>query len=138
FSPEYRFAFFNSGAVGWMISEESFMQNLSFLDLLKVRTSYGEIGDDNIPNGRFLYMTEWAYGGTSSLDLNSGRSPYEWYREAKLGNPEVRWETVKKFNLGVDYSFLNGLLSGSVDFFRDERIDILVKGEDRAVSEYFG
>src|SRR5690606_17799621 len=46
--------------------------------------------------------------------------------------------TVKKFNLGVDYSFLNGLLSGSVDFFRDERIDILVKGEDRAVSEYFG
>jgi TonB-linked SusC/RagA family outer membrane protein len=137
FSKDYRYAFFNSGALGWMISEESFMKDLGFLDLLKVRSSYGAIGDDNVRD-RWLYMTQWAYGGNSSLDLNQGTSPYPWYREASIGNPDVRWETVKKFNVGVDYAFLHGIFSGSVDFFRDKRTDILVNGLDRAMPSYFG
>ncbi|WP_372776053.1 SusC/RagA family TonB-linked outer membrane protein [Mangrovibacterium sp.] len=136
FSKDYRFAFFNSGAIGWMISEESFMQSLRFLDMLKIRASYGEIGDDY--GDRFLYMTQWAYGGNSSLDLNHGTSPYTWYRESAVGNPDVRWETVRKFNLGADYAFLDGLFAGSVEYFRDNRVDILVKGTDRAVSSYYG
>ncbi len=136
FSKDYRFAFFNSGAVGWMISEESFMESLSFLDMLKLRASYGEIGDDY--GDRFLYLTQWAYGGNSSLDLNHGTSPYTWYREAAVGNPDVRWETVRKFNVGADYAILNGLFTGYVEFFRDNRFDILVRGEDRAVPSYFG
>jgi TonB-linked SusC/RagA family outer membrane protein len=137
FSKDYRFAFFNSGALGWVISEESFMEDFRFLDFLKVRSSYGEIGDDNV-RGRWLYMTQWSYGGNSSLDLNQGTSPYTWYREAAVGNPDVRWETVRKFNVGVDYAFLHGLFSGSVDFFRDKRTDILVAGPDRAVPAYYG
>lgn len=137
FSKDYRYAFFNSGAIGWMISEESFMENLRFVDLLKVRSSFGAIGDDNVRD-RWLYMTQWAYGGNASLDLNQGTSPYPWYREAAIGNPDVRWETVKKLNVGVDYAFLNGLFSGSIDLFRDERTDILVNGADRAVPSYFG
>lgn len=136
FSKDYRFAFFNSGAAGWMISEESFMQSLRFLDMLKIRASYGEIGDDY--GDRFLYMTQWAYGGASSLDLNQGTSPYTWYREAAVGNPDVRWETVTKFNLGADYAILDGLFAGSVEYFRDDRKDILVRGGDRAVPSYFG
>lgn len=138
FSKDYRFAFFNSGAIGWMISEESFMKSIRFLDMLKLRTSYGEIGDDNIKDIRFIYMTQWAYGGTSSLDLNHGNSPYEWYRESAVGNPEVRWETVRKFNFGMDYAIMKGLFAGSVEIFRDHRVDILVKGSDRAVPSYFG
>lgn len=69
FSKDNRFAFFNSGAIGWMISEEKFMQSIKFLDMLKVRASYGEIGDDNLGGNRFdsarrwLYLTQWAYGG---------------------------------------------------------------------------
>jgi hypothetical protein len=123
-----------------MISEEPFMKDIRFLDLLKVRSSYGAIGDDGGDDNafRWLYMTQWAYGGNSSLDLNQGTSPYPWYREAAIGNPDVRWETVKKFNVGIDYAFLNGMFSGSADFFRDKRIDILVRGTDRAVSSYFG
>jgi TonB-linked SusC/RagA family outer membrane protein len=136
FSSDYRFAFFNSGAVGWMVSEESFMQSIHFLDMLKVRASYGEIGDDY--GDRFLYMTQWAYGGNSSLDLNQGTSPYTWYRESAVGNPDARWETVRKFNLGTDYAFLDGLVAGSVEYFRDKRVDILVRGTDRAVPSYFG
>lgn len=142
FDTKYRFAFFNSGAVGWMISEESFMKSLTFLDMMKLRASYGEIGDDNLmENGqplRFLYMTQWAYTGNSSLDLNQGDSPYTWYRESAVGNPDVRWETVKKLNLGVDFSFLRGLFTGSAEIFQDNRVDILVKGRDRAVPSYFG
>lgn len=137
FSKDNRFAFFNSGAVGWMVSEEKFMQSLEFLDMLKIRASYGEIGDDNV-KGRWLYMNQWAYGGRSPMDLNQGYSPYTWYRETSLGNPDVRWETVKKFNFGVDYSFLDGMIAGSVEIFRDKRTDILVNGSDRAIPGYFG
>ena len=137
FSKDYRYAFFNSGAIGWMISEESFLEDVNFLDLLKLRSSFGAIGDDNVRD-RWLYLTQWAYGGTSSLDVTQGTSPYPWYRQAAIGNPDVRWETVKKFNVGLDYAFFNGVFSGSVDFFRDKRTDILVNGADRAVSSYFG
>ena len=137
FSKENRFAFFNSGAIGWMVSEENFMKPLRFLDMLKLRASYGEIGDDNV-RGRWLYLTQWAYGGNSSLDVNHGTSPYTWYREASVGNPDVRWETVRKENVGADYSFFNGLVAGSVDFFRDNRRDILINGNDRSVPSYFG
>lgn len=136
FGAGYKFAFFSSGAVGWMISEESFMESFGFLDMLKLRASYGEIGDDS--GDRFLFMTQWAYGGNSSLDLNQGTSPYTWYREAAIGNPDVRWETVRKLNLGMDYAVFNGLLAGSVEYFRDKRYDILVRGRDRAVPSYFG
>ena len=139
FSKENRFAFFNSGAIGWMISEESFMKPIKFLDMLKVRASYGEIGDDNVKE-RWLYMTQWEYlnDGKSSLDLNQGKSPYAWYREKQVGNPDVHWETVKKLNWGMDYSFLNGLFAGTVEIFHDKRSDILVNGNDRSVPPYYG
>lgn len=144
FSKDNRFAFFNSGAIGWMISEEKFMKSLTFLDMLKVRASYGEIGDDNLGGDKFdsarrwLYMTQWAYGGNTTMDLTQGTSPYTWYREVALGNVNVKWETVKKMNLGIDYSFLDGLLAGTVEIFRDNRSDILVWGDDRSVSSYLG
>ena len=140
FSSDNRFAFFSSGAIGWMVSEEPFMKYLrekKIVDMLKLRMSYGEIGDDNVAD-RFLYMTQWAYGGHTSLDVTQGSSPYEWYREATVGNPNVHWEKVKKFNFGIDYALFGGLLAGSVEIFRDKRVDILVNGATRAVPAYFG
>lgn len=142
FAKEYRFAFFNSGGIGWMISDEPFMEPLEFLDMMKFRVNYGEIGDDDVRDGntplRWLYLTQWAYGGNSSVDLNQGTSPYTWYRESDVGNPDVRWETVKKLNLGSDFSLFNGLFNGTVEIFRDNRVDIIIKGRDRAVSSYYG
>ena len=137
FAPGNRFAFFYSGAVGWMISDEKFMQSLKFLDLLKLRVSYGCIGDDYVKE-RWLYMTQWAYGGNTGIGLNGEASPYTWYRESAVGNPDVQWETVWKTNYGFDYSFLNGLVAGSMDFFNDKRVDILIAGGSRAVPPYFG
>jgi len=136
FAPANRFALFQSGAIGWMVSEEKFMKSLKFLDMLKIRASYGEIGDDSPP--RFAYMDTWYYGGTTMIDLNNGQSPYVDYRVSAIGNPDLHWETVVKQNFGVDYAFLNGLIAGSVDIFNDNRRDVVVGGTDRAVPSYFG
>lgn len=144
FSPEYRFAFFSSGGANWMISEENFMKPLGFVDMLRLRASYGEIGDDNIDD-RWLYMTQWSYddpdGGQTRIGTTGetpATSPYTWYRESALGNPNVHWEKVQKTNLGVDYSFFNNLVAGSFDYFEDQRTDILISGTDRAIPSYFG
>ena len=148
FSSDNRFAFFNSGAIGWMISDEPFMKYLrekKIVDMLKIRASYGEIGDDlsnpwNRFGDRFLYMTQWAYGGQTTMDTTQGgdNNPYKWYREATVGNPNVHWEKVKKTNIGIDYGLFGGLLAGAVEIFHDKRTDILVRGGDRSVPAYFG
>ncbi len=138
FSSNHRFAFFPSGAVGWMVSEEQFMKNIKFLDSFKLRASYGKIGDDNI-SGRWLYMQQWAYGNTAKLGATNGdRSPYTWYRQTSVANPDIHWETAKKANYGADFSFLNGVVSGAVDIFNNYRTDILVRGNDRAIPSYYG
>ena len=146
FAPENRFAFFNSGAIGWMISEENFMTFLRenhYIDMLKFRASLGEVGSDN--TGQWLYMDEWEYGGGDArnpkktpMTLDGQSSIYTWYRMKKLGNKDVHWETVRKFNFGIDYSMLQGLLAGTIDIFRDKRYDVLLNGSDRAVPAYFG
>ena len=146
FSPENRFAFFNSGAVGWMISEEPFMRFLRekrILDMMKIRASYGEIGSDQLgdpfdESRRWLYMDSWKYGGHTRLDLNHAESIYTWWYESAIGNEDIQWEVVKKLNLGIDYSFLDGLLAGSLEFFRDTRSNIFVFGPDRSMPSYFG
>ena len=139
FSADNRFAFFNSGAAGWMISEENFFKPLKkYIDLLKVRYSYGEVGDDNISTSRWLYATQWSYGGTIHNGLYEDSSPYTWYKESSVGNPNVHWEKATKQNFGIDYSFLGGLIAGSLEFFHENRNDILVAGSSRAVPSYYG
>ncbi len=139
FGPKNRFAFFNSGALGWMVSEEKFFQPLKkFWDMLKIRYSYGEIGDDNPYGSRWLYATQWAYGDVAALGPNCDDSPYTFYRESSIGNPDIHWEKAVKQNLGFDYSFLGGLLAGSVDIFKENRSDILIDGASRSVPSYFG
>ncbi|MEO6813113.1 MAG: SusC/RagA family TonB-linked outer membrane protein [Ginsengibacter sp.] len=140
FGPNYRFAFFPSAAFGWMISNEKFMQNQDVVNTLKLRYSYGLVGSDNI-NGRWLYMTQWTYGGNTPLGSSAGQSsPYTWWAEAQtnVGNPDIHWEQVAKSNFGIDYTLFNNLISGSVDIFNDYRTDILLDGSRRAVPSYFG
>lgn len=138
FGPGYRFAFFQSGGLGWTMSNENFMKPLTFIDNLKIRGSYGEIGDDS-GGSRWLYLTQWAYGNQTKLGVtgvDSELSPYTWYRESALGNPDIRWEKVKKMNVGFDFSFLRGFISGKFDYFRDKRSDIILT--NRAIPSYFG
>ncbi|WP_111309570.1 SusC/RagA family TonB-linked outer membrane protein [Confluentibacter sediminis] len=141
FGKKFRFGFFSSGAIGWTLTEEKFMQNVKFLDNLKIRASYGKIGDDNAGGVRFLYQDQWAYGGNSELGTVPGAgesSPYTWFKQTQLGNPDIHWETVTKKNLGIDFAILKNMVSGTVEVFHDFREDILIKGGDRAVPSYFG
>ncbi|WP_121357562.1 SusC/RagA family TonB-linked outer membrane protein [Flavisolibacter nicotianae] len=140
FSPEYRFGFFPSAAAGWTVTNEKFMRNISWLTNLKIRGSYGLVGDDRpATNFRWLYQTQWSSGGQTRLgDQAYITSPYVWYKEFSIGNPDLHWETATKANFGVDYSLLNGLVEGSFDLFQDYRYDILLPGNQRAVPAYFG
>ncbi len=145
FGPGYHFDFFPSAALGWMLSNERFLKNIAWLNRFKIRGSYGLVGNDRLDrdeyNGtfRWLYRTDWAYGGQSLLGTNwTNRSPYIWYKESAVGNPDLHWETAEKKNVGIEYSILNGLIEGSVDVFEDYRRDILIKGSERAIVDYFG
>ena len=142
FSKDYRFAFFQSGALGWMFSEEPLIKNLdlNWLDMLKFRASYGQIGDDNI-GGRWLYMDSWGYGGAFNHALTGvdpSNSPYQWYYESQVGNPNVHWEVATKLDIAADYALFGGVISGSVDFFKENRSNILLDGGRRSVPSYFG
>ncbi len=147
FSKDNRFAFFNSGAIGWNVANEKWFKPVAetkvfgrnLVDILKLRYSYGEIGEDNVWE-RWLYQTTWAYGGKTHLDsTNPGNeSIYTWYKEAKVGNPDIHWEKAIKQNFGIDYAFLGSLVAGSLEFFSEKRSDIMIAGSSRSVPFYFG
>ncbi len=138
FSKENRFAFFNSGAVGWLVSEEKWFRPIKkYVDMLKLRYSYGEVGDD-YTSTRWLYATQWSYGNTTTQGLYAASSPYTWYTESSVGNADVHWEKAVKRNFGIDYSFLGGMFAGSLEFFNEHRNDILISGSNRSVPSYFG
>ena len=140
FSPDNRFAFFCSGALGWMLSDEKFMKPLrdkKIIDMLKIRGSYGEIGDDSAGD-RWAYLTGWEVIGPYQMGLDRSNSPFTGYKESSIANPDLRWATVKKVNLGFDYAFLGGMFAGSFDWFRDDRYDIFIYGTDRSVPAYYG
>ena len=140
FSPDNRFAFFCSGAAGWMLSEEPFMKKLKekrIVDMFKIRGSIGEIGDDNAGN-RWAYLNQWAVLNKVHMTLTDGESPYQGYKESGVAAPDLKWATVLKKNLGFDYAFLGGMFAGSFDWFRDDRKDIFVSGGNRSVPSYYG
>jgi len=147
FSPDNRFAFFNSGAIGWSLANEKWFKPIAemkvlgrnFIDILKFRYSYGEIGEDSVWE-RWLYQTTWSYGGSTHLDSTNpnNSSIYTWYKEAKVGNPQIHWEKAIKQNFGIDYAFLNGMIAGSLEFFHEKRSDIMIAGSNRSVPFYFG
>ena len=140
FSPDNRFAFFCSGALGWMLSDEKFMKPLrdkKIIDMFKIRGSYGEIGDDSAGD-RWAYLTGWEVIGPYQMGLDRSNSPFTGYKESSIANPDLRWATVKKVNLGFDYAFLGGMFAGSFDWFRDDRYDIFIYGTDRSVPAYYG
>lgn len=140
FSPENRFAFFCSGAVGWMLSEEKFMKwfrDKGIIDMFKIRGSIGEIGDDSAGK-RFAYLTEWKVVGPFKVTVDNSQSPFTGYQESGIAMPDLRWATVSKKNIGADFAFLGGMIAGSFDWFRDDRYDIFISGADRSVPSFYG
>jgi len=126
FAQEQRFGVFPAFSAGWILSEESFMDALPFIEYLKIRGSYGWVGNDKIGGNRFLYLPD-SYNPSSGgynfgIDSPTNRTIA---REGQIGNPDVTWETAKKQNLGIDLKVARGRLGVNFDLFRENRDDIL-------------
>jgi len=127
FPDQKRFGFFPAFSAGWILSEESFMENIRVINYLKIRGSYGIVGNDRLGSNRFLYLPDaWdpETGGYNFGIDNPNNQPGA--TELRIGNPDVTWETAIKQNLGIDAKFLDGKLGTSFDYFNENRKDILI------------
>ena len=116
FAPGDRWGAFFSGSLGWVVTEEKFMQSLvekNILNSLKLRASYGETGLDS-DAGRFQYMTSYNLD-PYALVVNGKYVP--GFTEGNLPSPDLTWYTTKQFDLGFDFASLNNRLYGSFDYF---------------------
>jgi TonB-linked SusC/RagA family outer membrane protein len=127
-----RYGFFPAAAVGWIISNESFMKNLSSIDLLKIRGSYGLTG--NQVNTYFGYLGRYASVG-SSYFFGTTPAGATGYYESQVSNPALTWEKCLKTNIGMDISLLKDRLSGSFDYFIEKNSDILIQN---AITSTYG
>ena len=139
FSKHKRYALFPAAALGWVISEEAFIKdNLKFIDFLKVRGSYGEVGNDQIAGFQYLYRYEFTNppepgsSNTNPSYFSLGTSPVAQVGliEGPLGNDQVSWEIAKKSNIGADMRFFKSRLTFTFEFFREKRNNVLARRED--------
>lgn len=114
FAKDSRWGTFWSVGGSWRISEEDFMQDLSLINSLTLRASYGGQGNDNVGY--------YAYQGLFSIKNNLGESGFV---TSSLENKNLKWETNLNFNVGLDYVLFRGRLSGSVEFFTRRSKDLL-------------
>jgi TonB-linked SusC/RagA family outer membrane protein len=121
FSQENRWGYFPSVAAAWRISSEPFMKKTSsWLDDLKLRASYGTAGNNNIPSGQMTQTFNVAT--TSWVD---GFNSY-WAASKTMANPDLKWETTITRNVGLDFSTKGGILTGTVDVYKNSTKDLLI------------
>ena len=116
FAPGNRWGAFFSGSLGWVVTEEGFMQPLvekNILNSLKLRLSYGETGLDESA-GRFQYMTTYSYNPYAYV-VNGKYTP--GFTEGNLASPDLTWYTTRQMDFGFDFASLNNRLYGSFDYF---------------------
>lgn len=124
FAENNKWAKFPSAAIGWRISNEDFFKNLdaAFIDNLKVRIGWGQIGNQNIPNYSYLSLIT----GGNSRRYTIGETPLQGYSPSSVGNPDIKWETVEQTNIGLDAGFFGDRLSMSADYYTKETKDMLL------------
>lgn len=125
FGPNNKWGNFPSVSAGWNISEESFLQDATFLDALKIRASWGELGNDAI--GAFGYLNtirsgtasdNYVFGPAQDLVLGASLS--------RPGNPNLKWETTRQTNFGIDASLFENTVTITADYFIKDTKDMLV------------
>ena len=141
FAAGHRFGFFPAISGAWNIAQESLIKkHLKWMNMFKIRYSYGKVGNDNLGNTRFPYLydieTMTKKDGDKTVDTggyNFGDYTFDRYyggmRYSSLSSPNVTWEIATKHDLGIDFSFFNDKLSGSVDYFNEKREGIYMLRE---------
>ncbi len=141
FAPGKRFGTFPAGSVGWVISDEAFFKPISkVVSFMKLRASWGLVGNDKIGEDRFMYIADPYYVNQSALYERQGKDDGAYaYNfgvengtatkgaiEAAKNNPDVTWEKAFKQDYGVDVNFLNDQLRATFDYYKEHRKDILL------------
>lgn len=125
FGKNNRYGIFPAASLGWIISDEDFLKNSKTISLLKFRVSYGVTGNDNIPNYSAL-----ALFGTTTYPGLPGLIPDQ------IANPDLKWESTKQFDVGIDFGIFNNRLSGEIDFYQKNTSDILLNVNQPATSGF--
>ncbi|MBP1224767.1 SusC/RagA family TonB-linked outer membrane protein [Flavobacterium sp. 1355] len=120
FAGDNKWGFFPAAAAAWKISEESFLKDVSWIESLKLRLSYGEAGNNNIPTGQ----TFQNFTSTATPWIN-GVNNY-WSAQKTLFNPDLKWETTVTQNAGLDFDFFKSRISGSVEVYKNLTKDLLI------------
>ena len=143
FAPGKRFGTFPAGSIGWVVSNEKFMEGLQpWLSFLKFRATLGKVGNDKIGGSRFMYLSDpFGINGNAVLERPTSENPYgynfgtgngvygtlpgAW--EMQKNNPDLTWEKAVKQNYGVEIQFFNDRLKTSFDYYKEHRTDILLQ-----------
>lgn len=123
FAKGHKWGYFPSGGLAWRINQEDFLKDVNFLDNLKLRTSYGIVGNQEISSYQSMAQvdatssryTDYVFGGT----LANGS------RTSILAQPDLTWEKSRQFDLGLDFAFFKNRLSGSIDGYYKYTYDLL-------------
>jgi len=122
FGPNNQSAWFPSFSAGWITSEEEFFPDIDAINYFKIRGSYGELGNDRIADFLFLGLLN----GEATYVLGEDQALTNGQALGSLPNPNVKWETAKKFNVGLDTELFDNNLSLTLDYYRNEREDLLI------------
>ncbi|MBT4679331.1 MAG: SusC/RagA family TonB-linked outer membrane protein, partial [Flavobacterium sp.] len=122
FGPENKFGFFPTGSVGWIASDEGFLEDSSTINFLKFRASYGIIGNDRIESFRYLSLVNGEGTYVFNNQLTYGQAL------GSTANPEIRWEKQKPFDVGFDLGLFDKV-DITVDYFNKKTEDLLVQPE---------
>lgn len=119
FGTNNKWGYFPAISFGWRISKESFMQNISWLDELKLRGDYGVTGNQNFGN----YLSLSTYSGYGYYYFNG--SYYQVWGPGNNTNTDLKWELGKNYNIGIDFAVFNSRIEGSINYYRRKQEDLL-------------
>lgn len=115
FGANNRYGFFPSASAGWIMSEEGFLSGSSALSFLKLRASYGLIGNAEIPNYE-------SYGTFEAVNYNN----LSGLGTERIANPDLTWETTAQFDIGIDFGFADDRITGTLDYYDKQTSDLLL------------
>ncbi|MEO7264440.1 MAG: TonB-dependent receptor [Ferruginibacter sp.] len=122
FAPGKQWGYFPAGSFAWRVKKEKFMENVNFINDLKIRAGYGQVGNNRIDD--YLFLTTFSndgryYYGVNNIAVNG-------YYPTSLTNPNLKWESTISRNLGVDISMMNNRINLSVDVYNNSSKDLLL------------
>ena len=115
----HKYAFFPAASIGWQIGDEAFMRRVPAISDLKLRLSYGRVGNSSID----AYQT---LGLLSRVTYANANNPVIGFQPGAIPNPDLKWETTDKFNVGLDFGVFDQRISGSVEAYRENTHDLLL------------